>query len=134
MHELSLAQEIFRIATSQNLSSPPVAIGIRLGAWSCVHEDSLRNSFHFVTESTPLKSTRLEIERLDEIWFCETCQQAPPMPNNSPPASLCPWCNDPLSILESVQEMTVEWIEFAAEPDFPTPPKANNAGLEHSST
>lgn len=129
MHELSLAQEIFRIATSQELSSTPTAIGIRLGAWSCVHEDSLRNSFRWVCENTPLYATRLEIERLEEIWFCETCQQAPPLPTkdsidtseNSLQArqtpTQCPWCGDPLSILESVQDMSVEWIEFPAEPE-----------------
>lgn len=126
MHELSLAQEIFRIATSQELSSPPTAIGIRLGAWSCVHEDSLRNSFRWVCENTALHATLLEIERLEEIWFCETCQQAPPFPaKNSRDISdnsteitqaptQCPWCGEPLSILESVQDMSVEWIEFPA--------------------
>lgn len=129
MHELSLAQEIFRIATSQELSSPPTAIGIRLGAWSCVHEDSLRNSFRWVCENTALQTTRLEIERLEEIWFCETCQQAPPLPTKDAITSSddalqvtqaptqCPWCGDPLSILDSVQDMSVEWIEYPAEPE-----------------
>ncbi|MEY2613829.1 MAG: Hydrogenase/urease nickel incorporation, metallochaperone, hypA, partial [Planctomycetota bacterium] len=52
MHELSLAQEIFKIATSQDQEGVPIAIGIRLGAWSCVHEDSLRNSFQWVVQNT----------------------------------------------------------------------------------
>lgn len=129
MHELSLAQEIFRIATSQEMSPPPTAIGIRLGAWSCVHEDSLRNSFRWVCENTALQTTRLEIERLEEIWFCETCQQAPPLPTKdsitysddalqvTQAPTQCPWCGDPLSILDSVQDMSVEWIEYPAEPE-----------------
>jgi Zn finger protein HypA/HybF involved in hydrogenase expression len=123
MHELSLAQEIFKIATSQDQEGVPIAIGIRLGAWSCVHEDSLRNSFQWVVQNTAMHETRLVIERLQEIWFCETCQQSPDSPKSSEVEKLeslspiCPWCDEPLRILDSVQEMSVDWIEYAQSDD-----------------
>ena len=123
MHELSLAQEIFKIATSQDQEGVPIAIGIRLGAWSCVHEDSLRNSFQWVVQNTNMHETRLVIERLQEIWFCETCQQSPDSPKSSEVEKLeslspiCPWCDEPLRILDSVQEMSVDWIEYAQSDD-----------------
>jgi|LakMenEpi03Aug12_release.lakeMendotaPanAssembly.Ray.scaffolds.fasta_scaffold15104_11 Zn finger protein HypA/HybF involved in hydrogenase expression len=123
MHELSLAQEIFKIATSQDQEGVPIAIGIRLGAWSCVHEDSLRNSFQWVVQNTAMHETRLVIERLQEIWYCETCQQSPESPKSSEVEKLeslspiCPWCDEPLRILDSVQEMSVDWIEYAQSDD-----------------
>jgi Zn finger protein HypA/HybF involved in hydrogenase expression len=123
MHELSLAQEIFKIATSQDQEGVPIAIGIRLGAWSCVHEDSLRNSFQWVVQNTAMHETRLVIERLQEIWYCETCQQSPDSPKSSEVEKLeslspiCPWCDEPLRILDSVQEMSVDWIEYAQSDD-----------------
>lgn len=123
MHELSLAQEIFKIATSQDQDGVPIAIGIRLGAWSCVHEDSLRNSFQWVVQNTAMHETRLVIERLQEIWYCETCQQSPESPKNPAVEKLeslspiCPWCDEPLRILDSVQEMSVDWIEYAQSDD-----------------
>jgi Zn finger protein HypA/HybF involved in hydrogenase expression len=123
MHELSLAQEIFKIATSQDQEGVPIAIGIRLGAWSCVHEDSLRNSFQWVVQNTAMHETRLVIERLQEIWYCETCQQSPESPKSPAVEKLeslspiCPWCDEPLRILDSVQEMSVDWIEYAQSDD-----------------
>ncbi|GEM_PF-782587 len=123
MHELSLAQEIFKIATSQDQEGVPIAIGIRLGAWSCVHEDSLRNSFQWVVQNTAMHETRLVIERLQEIWYCETCQQSPESPKSPAVKKLeslspiCPWCDEPLRILDSVQEMSVDWIEYAQSDD-----------------
>jgi Zn finger protein HypA/HybF involved in hydrogenase expression len=123
MHELSLAQEIFKIATSQDQEGVPIAIGIRLGAWSCVHEDSLRNSFQWVVQNTAMHETRLVIERLQEIWYCETCQQSPESPKSPEVEKLeslspiCPWCDEPLRILDSVQEMSVDWIEYAQSDD-----------------
>jgi Zn finger protein HypA/HybF involved in hydrogenase expression len=123
MHELSLAQEIFKIATSQDQEGVPIAIGIRLGAWSCVHEDSLRNSFQWVVQNTAMHETRLVIERLQEIWYCETCQQSPDSPKSPAVKKLeslspiCPWCDEPLRILDSVQEMSVDWIEYAQSDD-----------------
>lgn len=123
MHELSLAQEIFKIATSQDQEGVPIAIGIRLGAWSCVHEDSLRNSFQWVVQNTAMHETRLVIERLQEIWYCETCQQSPDSPKSPEVEKLeslspiCPWCDEPLRILDSVQEMSVDWIEYAQSDD-----------------
>jgi Zn finger protein HypA/HybF involved in hydrogenase expression len=123
MHELSLAQEIFKIATSQDQEGVPIAIGIRLGAWSCVHEDSLRNSFQWVVQNTNMHETRLVIERLQEIWYCETCQQSPESPKSPAVEKLeslspiCPWCDEPLRILDSVQEMSVDWIEYAQSDD-----------------
>lgn len=87
MHELSIANEILKIvqehASAANVKASDVkAVGIRLGAWSCVQEQSLQNSFRWLVDQTPFESARLEIQRIDEVQEME------------------------------VQEMIVEWIEI----------------------
>jgi hydrogenase nickel insertion protein HypA len=113
MHELSIANEIFKIVQSHAPQGEVTAVGIRLGAWSCVQEDSLRNSFRWVTDQTLYCDVHLEIERIEEIWICNACQQSfdqGKQTGNGP--ENCPWCGDPLSLLDGVQEMRVEWIEL----------------------
>jgi len=87
MHELSIANEILKIvqehASAANVKASDVtAVGIRLGAWSCVQEQSLQNSFRWLVDQTTFESARLEIQRIDEVQEME------------------------------VQEMIVEWIEI----------------------
>ena len=87
MHELSIANEILKIvqehASAANVKASDVtAVGIRLGAWSCVQEQSLQNSFRWLVDQTPFESARLEIHRVDEVQEME------------------------------IQEMIVEWIEI----------------------
>jgi len=118
MHELSIANEIFKIVQSHAPQGRVTAVGIRLGAWSCVQEESLQSSFRWVTDQTPYASIRLEIQRIEEIWICQTCQhsfdQKTHDANESSIGSAmeCPWCGDKLGLLDGVQEMSVEWIEL----------------------
>jgi hydrogenase nickel incorporation protein HypA/HybF len=118
MHELSIANEILKIvqehATAEGIEALSVtAVGIRLGAWSCVQEQSLRNSFRWVTSETPFASVRLDIDRIDEVWVCQSCQQSFDQNKQTTHGALnCPWCGDPLGLLDGVQEMRVEWIEI----------------------
>jgi hydrogenase nickel insertion protein HypA len=118
MHELSIANEILKIvqehATKANVNAMDVtAVGIRLGAWSCVQEQSLENSFRWLIDQTPFKSVRLEIQRIDEVWICQTCQRSfgQYQETTHGPRS-CPGCSGPLGLLDEVQEMRVEWIEI----------------------
>jgi Zn finger protein HypA/HybF involved in hydrogenase expression len=92
MHELSIANEILKIvqehASAANVKASDVtAVGIRLGAWSCVQEQSLQNSFRWLVDQTPFESARLEFHRIDEVQEMEVQEM-------------------------EVQEMIVEWIEI----------------------
>ena len=116
MHELSIANEIFKIVQAHAPHGRVLAVGIRLGAWSCVQEDSLRNSFRWVTDQTAYAQARLEVERIEEIWICETCQQSFDQSKGiSDGVPNCPWCGQRLGLLDGLQEMRVEWIELQEE-------------------
>ncbi len=113
MHELSIANEIFKIVQSHAPQAGVIAVGIRLGAWSCVQEQSLRNSFRWVTDQTAYGEVRLEIERIEEVWICQTCQHSfDQSKDSSNGPQNCPWCGEKLALLDGVQEMLVEWIEL----------------------
>lgn len=113
MHELSIANEIFKIVQSHDPKGDTTAVGIRLGAWSCVQEEALNKSFRWVVDQTPYQNVRLEIQRIEEIWVCPTCQQSFDQDKDTSqgPAN-CPWCGEKLELLDGVQEMIVEWIEL----------------------
>ncbi|MCE2798489.1 MAG: hydrogenase maturation nickel metallochaperone HypA [Planctomycetaceae bacterium] len=113
MHELSIANEIFKILQAHAPQGNAIAIGIRLGAWSCVGEQSLQNSFRWVTDQTPFCNVRLDIERIEEVWICKTCQQSfdQSKQSESDPQN-CPWCGEKLELLDGLSEMSVEWIEL----------------------
>lgn len=116
MHELSIANEIFKILQSHAPQGNATAIGIRLGAWSCVQEQSLQNSFRWVTDQTPFSTVRLEIERIEEIWICKTCQQSFDQSKQAQSDSQnCPYCGETLELLDGLGEMSVEWIELLDE-------------------
>lgn len=114
MHELSIANEIFKIVQSHAPQGRVTAVGIRLGAWSCVQEDSLQKSFRWVIDQTPYANLRLEIERIEEIWICQTCQHSfdQKTHDSNDCSTDCPWCGEKLCLLDGVQEMRVEWIEL----------------------
>ena len=116
MHELSIANEIFKILQSHAPQGNATSIGIRLGAWSCVQEQSLQNSFRWVTDQTSFSTVRLEIERIEEIWICKTCQQSFDQSKQvqSDPRN-CPYCGETLELLDGLGEMSVEWIELLDE-------------------
>lgn len=117
MHELSIANEILKIVQSHAPDGHVLAVGIRLGAWSCVQEDSLRTSFRWVTDQTPYANLSLEIERIEEVWICQACEQSFDQKSQQLEATLanCPWCGESLSLLDGIQEMRVEWIELESD-------------------
>lgn len=113
MHELSIATEILKIVQSHAPKGDAIAVGVRLGAWSCVQEQALQSSFRWVVDQTPYEKLRLEIQRIEEIWVCQTCQQSFDQDKDSRRGTAnCPWCGEKLQLLEGVQEMRVEWIEL----------------------
>jgi Zn finger protein HypA/HybF involved in hydrogenase expression len=128
MHELSIANEIFKILQLHAPLGNATAIGIRLGAWSCVQEQSLQNSFRWVTDQTPFSTVQLQIERIEEIWICKSCQQSfdPSKQTQSKQtqsmltqsmltqsdSQICPYCGETLELLDGLGEMSVEWIEL----------------------
>lgn len=113
MHELSIANEIFKILQLHAPLGNATAIGIRLGAWSCVQEQSLQNSFRWVTDQTPFSTVELQIERIEEIWICKSCQQSfDPSKQTQSDSQICPYCGETLELLDGLGEMSVEWIEL----------------------
>ena len=118
MHELSIANEIFKILQLHAPLGNATAIGIRLGAWSCVQEQSLQNSFRWVTDQTPFSTVQLQIERIEEIWICKSCQQSFDQSKQTQreltpsDSQICPYCGETLELLDGLGEMSVEWIEL----------------------
>lgn len=122
MHELSIAQQLIAI-TKEHLpdeTAPRVLrIKIRLGEFSCVHQDSLSKAFAMLAQGTALEKTELVIERISLAVYCPKCDRI----RNSPhgvQSLRCPQCNSPTGDIRQGQELELEWIEIASEDDAET--------------
>jgi hydrogenase nickel incorporation protein HypA/HybF len=122
MHELSIAQQLIAI-TKEHLpdeTAPRVLrIKIRLGEFSCVHQDSLSKAFAMLAQGTAFEKTELVIERISLAVYCPKCDRI----RNSPhgvQSLRCPQCNSPTGDIRQGQELELEWIEIASEDDAET--------------
>ena len=79
-------------------------------------DDSLQSylSSVFVEfEEISAEAAGLRIERIEEVWICQTCQHSfDQSKDSSNGPQNCPWCGEKLALLDGVQEMLVEWIEL----------------------
>ncbi|MBM3963877.1 MAG: hydrogenase maturation nickel metallochaperone HypA, partial [Planctomycetes bacterium] len=112
MHELSIAQQVIAI-TREHLTneraSRVLRIKIRLGEFSCVHQDSLQHAFRMLAEDTATETTELVIERIPLAVYCPTCN----LVSNSTcgvQSLRCPRCDRPTGDIRRGQELELDWI------------------------
>ena len=117
MHELSIASRIVELAGDHCREAGAVravAITLRIGRLSCVHEDALRFSFGLVSEGTPLAGSELRIIHVPATIWCGPCGREVELPGIQKFA--CPVCGTPSGHIRAGRELDLESIELIDEP------------------
>jgi hydrogenase nickel incorporation protein HypA/HybF len=115
MHELSIAISMIDqiIEESENRNGLDVeVVYLKLGVFSGVDKVALLFSYELACEGTPLEGSRLEIETIPLVMYCEVCQK-----NRTPPSVYelyCPECRTPGQKIVSGGEIEVAALEVVA--------------------
>ncbi len=116
MHELSIALSIVEGAgeeAAKYKNAKIEAVHFKLGRLSGVVKDALLFSWTIACQGTPLENSRLEIEEIPVVVFCEICSENRKLSaiNNF----VCPICNSPVSNVVSGRELQVTALEIYEE-------------------
>lgn len=125
MHELSIAESLLTTAIEairDRASGAPDEIAdqcvtevhLRLGMLAGVEKDSLLFCYEIVTAETPLAGSRLVIEVLPVVLFCESCQAEAVLPDLR--AFCCPRCDQPSLDIRQGRELELTSIHFSDRP------------------
>jgi hydrogenase nickel incorporation protein HypA/HybF len=115
MHELSIAISMIDqiIEESESRGGLDVeVVHLKLGVFSGVDKDALLFSYELACEGTLLQGSRLLIETIPLVIYCETCQK-----DRTPPSLYqlcCPDCQTPGQTIVSGREIEVASLEVAA--------------------
>lgn len=113
MHELSIALSIIEGASEEaqrHEGAKVEAVHLKLGRLSGVVKDALLFSWEIACQGTMLENTRLEIEEIPVIAFCENCRAEKTIEaiNNL----VCPDCDQPTPEIISGRELQVTALEI----------------------
>jgi hydrogenase nickel incorporation protein HypA/HybF len=121
VHELSIATSVVEIArgfAARAAAGRVVAVTLRIGSLSCVHEDALRFGFDLVTADTPLAGAALRIVAVPVRIWCADCRDEFELPGIQRFA--CPACGRPSGDIRAGRELELESIEIESiENDAP---------------
>ena len=113
MHELSIALSIIEGASEEakkHAGATVEAVHLKVGALSGVVKDALLFSWEVATAGTSLENSRLEIEEIPLVVFCEDCRENKTLEaiNNL----VCPDCDKPTPQIISGRELQVTALEI----------------------
>jgi len=114
VHELSIASRIVELVGEEVCAAGGgrvVAVTLKIGALSCVHEDALRFSFNLVREETPLADAELRIVTVPVVIWCTACGREVTLPGILKFA--CPECGTPSGDIRAGRELDLESVELA---------------------
>jgi hydrogenase nickel incorporation protein HypA/HybF len=115
MHELSIAISMIDqiIEESESRGGLEVeVVHLRLGVFSGVDKDALLFSYELACDGTRLQGSRLLIETIPLVIYCEVCQK-----ERTPPSLYqlcCPECQSAGQKIVSGREIEVASLEVAA--------------------
>jgi hydrogenase nickel incorporation protein HypA/HybF len=115
MHELSIALSLIDRVTEEAESRGGLevaAVHLKLGALSGVDKEALLFSYGLACEGTILEGSRLVIESIPLVIYCEACQK-----DRIPPSIYqlsCPECETPGQKIVTGREIEVAFLEVAA--------------------
>jgi len=115
MHELSIAVGIIDGVLEESARRGGLsveAVRVRLGRMSGVDKDALLFAYQVARQDTPLQSSRLEIEEVNAVIFCATCEQE----SDAEPSAgvFCPRCGALASRVVQGDELEITALEIAA--------------------
>lgn len=118
MHELSVAtalvaqaEQAARAAGAERV----VAVRLRLGRLSGLVPEALEFGFEFAAQGTTLQGARLEIERVDPVVWCPTCETAVTLATTT--RFRCPACDTPSAQVLAGRELELRSLEVADPAD-----------------
>ncbi len=115
MHELSIAISMIDQIVEESESRGGLDVEIvhlRLGVFSGVDKEALLFSYELACDGTRLQGSRLLIESIPLVIYCELCQT-----ERMPPSLYeicCPVCRSPGQKIVSGREIEVASLEVAA--------------------
>lgn len=115
MHELSIAMGIVEAATeeAQRRGVQVSAVHLRLGALSGVVKDALLFSYEVACQDTPIAGSKLLVEDVPIVIFCEKCNGEKTL--SSLQSFACPECGTPTMNIIHGKELEVFALEVEDE-------------------
>lgn len=120
MHELSIALSIVEMAQEEAGQRGGVqvsAVHLKLGALSGVVKEALLSAYEMACDDTPLEGSRLLVEEIPVVVFCQSCQAKRPL--SSVQLFRCAECGAPAS--EIVQGKEIQIVRLEIEEWAPNP-------------
>ena len=114
MHELSIAISMIDqiLEESENRGGLDIeAVHLRLGTFSGVDKEALLFAYEMACEGSPLQGSRLVIESIPLVVYCEACRK-----ERIPPSIYelgCPECGTPGQKIVTGREIEVAALELA---------------------
>lgn len=112
MHELAIAYNLVEMAdhaARQADVERVIAVHLRLGALSNVVDDALRFGYDVATQGTRLEGSRLEIEQVPVVVYCQHCDAEVPLPSLQ--LFQCPLCATPTRDIRQGKELELTHLE-----------------------
>ncbi len=113
MHELSIVQGIIETVSesAEAASAKKInAVYLRVGVLAGVVEDALLFSYDLATQDTLLAGSKLIVEELPVLIFCEVCGKDVELPGVQ--SFRCPICHTPSAIVKQGKELEIRSIEI----------------------
>ncbi len=113
MHELSIAYSLVEAAghaAQQAGAARVAAVFLRLGPLSGVVQDALLFCYDIATRSTLLEGSRLVIENVPVIIYCESCGREYELPSIQ--NFRCPACGEPTRHIRQGRELEIVGLEI----------------------
>lgn len=140
MHELSIAESLLttaiesiqdraREAQEEIAERDVTEVHLRLGILAGVDKESLLFCYDVVTSETLLAGSRLVIEELPVVVFCESCRSEAVLPDFR--ALCCPQCGRPSLDIRQGQELELTSIHLSDRPTATTDERRPAPGTSH---
>jgi hydrogenase nickel incorporation protein HypA/HybF len=113
MHELSIAISIIELTEEEAQRRGGVrvqAVHLKVGALSGVVKEALASSYELACRNSALEGSRLVIEDVPLVVYCDTCRAERPLP--SPQLLACPECGTPTPEIVQGKELEVTALEI----------------------
>jgi hydrogenase nickel incorporation protein HypA/HybF len=113
LHELSIVQGIIEtVSESADAAGAKkvIAVYLRVGALAGVVKDALLFSYDLATQETILQGSKLIVEELPLLIFCQVCGKDVELPGVQ--SFRCPTCNTPSSAIKQGKELEIRSIEI----------------------
>ena len=113
MHELSIVQGIIETVSesAEAANAKKInAVYLRVGALSGVVKDALLFSYDLATQDTILQGSKLIVEELPVLIFCQVCGKNVELPGVQ--SFRCPTCDTPSAAIKQGKELEVRSIEI----------------------